>query len=76
MKITFPHLGNVYIADKAFLENHGHEVITPPVCSRRPLELGIKNSPEMMCMHFKIFIGNYLESIDKGADTILLTGIT
>lgn len=74
MKITFPHLGNVYIAGKAFLEDHGHEVITPPVCSRRTLELGIKNSPEMMCMPFKIFIGNYLESIDKGADTILLTG--
>lgn len=74
MKITFPHLGNVYIAGKAFLEDHGHEIITPPVCSRKTLEIGIKNSPEMMCMPFKIFIGNYIESINKGADTILLTG--
>lgn len=74
MKITFPHLGNVYIAGKAFLEELGHEVITPPVCSRKTLEIGLKNSPEMMCLPFKIFIGNYIESIEKGADTIILTG--
>lgn len=74
MKITFPHLGNVYIAGKAFLEELGHEVIPPPVCSRKTLEIGIKNSPETMCLPFKIFIGNYIEAIEKGADTILLTG--
>ncbi len=74
MKITFPHLGNVYIAGKAFLEEMGHEVITPPVCSRKTLEIGSKHSPEMMCLPFKIFIGNYIESIEKGANTILITG--
>ncbi|MBC8590868.1 2-hydroxyacyl-CoA dehydratase [Wansuia hejianensis] len=74
MKITFPHLGNVYIAAKAFLEDMGHEVIPPPVCSRKTLEIGTKFSPEMMCMPFKIFIGNYIESIQKGADTIVITG--
>lgn len=74
MKITFPHLGNVYIAGKAFLEELGHEVITPPVCSKKTLEIGSKHSPETMCLPFKIFIGNYIESIEKGADTILITG--
>lgn len=74
MKITFPHLGNVYIAGKAFLEELGHDVITPPVCSQKTLEIGSKYSPESMCLPFKIFIGNYIESIERGADTILITG--
>ena len=74
MKITFPHMGNVYIAGKAFMEELGQEVIPPPRCSNRTLELGTKYSPEMMCLPFKINIGNYIESIEKGADTILLTG--
>lgn len=74
MKITFPHLGNVYIAGKAFLEELGHKVVPPPVCSKRTLEIGTKYSPEMMCLPFKILIGNYIESIEKGADTILITG--
>ncbi len=74
MKITFPHLGNVYIAGKAFLEELGHTVIPPPICSNRTLEIGSKYSPETMCLPFKIFIGNYIESIERGADTILITG--
>lgn len=74
MKITFPQFGNVYIAGKAFLEELGHEVIAPPVCSRKTLEIGTKHSPEMMCLPFKILVGNYIESIEKGADTILITG--
>lgn len=74
MKITFPHMGNVYIAAKAFLEELGQEVITPPICSRRTLELGTKYSQETICLPLKIMIGNFIESIEKGADTILLTG--
>ncbi|TJX14811.1 CoA protein activase [Tissierella creatinini] len=74
MKISFPHFGNAYIAGKVLLEECGHTVITPPVCSRSTLELGTSKSPESMCMPFKIFIGNYIESIQRGADTILLTG--
>lgn len=74
MKITFPHFGNVYIAGKALLEEYGHTVITPPVCSRSTLEIGTSKSPESICMPFKIFVGNYIESIERGADTILLVG--
>lgn len=76
MKITFPHMGNVYIAAKAFFEELGQEVIPPPRSSRRTLEMGIKYSPETICLPLKIMIGNFIESIEKGADTILLTGST
>ena len=74
MKITFPHMGNVYIAGKAFFEELGQEVIPPPRCSRKTLEIGTKYSPETICLPLKIMIGNFIESIEKGADTILLTG--
>ncbi len=74
MKITFPHLGNIYIAGKAFMEELGQDVILPPRCSQKTLEIGAKYSPEMMCLPFKVNIGNYIESIEKGADTILITG--
>ncbi len=74
MKITFPHMGNVYIAAKAFFEELGQEVIPPPRCSRKTLETGTKYSPETICLPLKVMIGNFIESIEKGADTILLTG--
>ena len=74
MKITFPHMGNVYIAGKAFFEELGQEVVPPPRCNRRTLELGTKYSSETICLPLKIMIGNFIESIEKGADTILITG--
>lgn len=74
MKITFPHMGNVYIAGKAFFEELGQEVIPPPRCSRKTLEIGTKYSQETICLPLKIMIGNFVESIEKGADTVLLTG--
>lgn len=74
MKISFPHLGNVYIGAKAILEDYGHSVITPPTCTQRTLELGTKYAPESICLPFKIFLGNAIESIEKGADTFIITG--
>ncbi|RKD32716.1 acyl-CoA dehydratase activase-related protein [Thermohalobacter berrensis] len=74
MRITFPHMGNTYVAVKAMFEDLGHEVVVPPKCSKRTLEIGTKYSPETICLPLKINIGNYIESIEKGAETILITG--
>lgn len=74
MKITFPHMGNTYIAAKGLLEDLGNEVVLAPRCSKRTLELGTKYSPESICLPLKINIGNYIEAIEKGADTVVITG--
>lgn len=74
MKATFPHMGGAYVAAKGFLEDLGVEVVIPPLCNRKTLEIGTKHSPEGACLPLKVNIGNYVQSIEKGADTIILTG--
>lgn len=74
MRITFPHLGNVYIAAKALFNELGIECIVPPFNNKEALEIGTLYSPEEICLPFKITIGNYIQSIEKGADTIVITG--
>lgn len=74
MKVTFPHMGGTYAAAKAFLEDMGLEVIVPPFCNSKTLEIGVKNSPETICLPLKLNIGNFIQSIENGADTILITG--
>ena len=74
MKITFPHLGNTYLAAKALFDGLGIECIIPPFSNNEALELGSKFSPEEMCLPYKIMMGNYLQSIKKGADTIIIVG--
>jgi len=74
VKVTFPHMGQAYLAIKGMLDDLGIEVVIPPPITERTLEIGTKLSPEMACLPLKINIGNYIESIEKGADTIIIAG--
>lgn len=72
--ITFPHLGNTYILTKILLDELGIKHVIPPLNSNETLEIGTLYSPEEMCLPFKIMVGNYIQSIKNGADTIVLVG--
>ncbi|MEY7999986.1 2-hydroxyglutaryl-CoA dehydratase [Clostridium sp. Mt-5] len=74
MKITFPHLGNTFLAAKAIFDGLGIDYVIPPLSNKDALEIGSQYSPEEMCLPFKIMIGNYIQSIKNGADTILIVG--
>lgn len=74
MKITFPHMGDMHIAIKALLSGLQLEIVPPPLISKRTFELGIKNSPEYACMPLKINMGNFIEALENGADTIVMAG--
>lgn len=74
MMVTFPHMGNAYISIKAVMEDLGVDVLIPPPCTKRTLELGTKYAPELACLPLKINIGNYIESIEKGARVIVMAG--
>ena len=74
MIITMPHLGNLYIGAKALFDGLGVDYIIPPPTSRETLEIGSLHSAEEMCLPFKIMIGNYIQSMRQGADTIIIVG--
>lgn len=74
MKVTFPHMGNQYVATKVLLEELGVDLVVPPQCSKDTLNIGVKYSPDSICLPLKINMGNYIESINMGANTIVLTG--
>ena len=74
MKVTFPHMGNIYLPLKGLFDDFGIHTVIPPKCSKKTLELGMKYSPEFICLPFKLNLGNFLESCEKGADTIILPG--
>lgn len=74
MKITIPHMGNVYIAVKILFDFLGIDYVIPPLNNKEALFLGSKYSPEEICLPFKLMIGNFLAGIREGADTVLLVG--
>ncbi|WP_418792422.1 CoA protein activase [Phosphitispora sp. TUW77] len=74
MKVTFPHMGNMYICLKAVLTSLGIDVVVPPMPSKRTITLGAQHSPEFACLPLKINMGNFIEAYEMGADTILMAG--
>lgn len=67
-------MGNTYLPVKGMFDDLGVETILPPPNSKKTLELGTKYAPELICLPMKINLGNYIQSIEKGADTIVVTG--
>ncbi len=74
MKLTFPHMGNLTLCMKPLFESLGFQVILPPPITKKTLDLGVKYSPEFACFPFKVNMGNYIEALEKGADTIMMLG--
>lgn len=71
MKVTFPHAGQAWVALTTLFDKAGAEVIIPPKCSKQTLTLGAKYSPEWMCLPYKVNLGNFIEALDMGADTLV-----
>jgi predicted nucleotide-binding protein (sugar kinase/HSP70/actin superfamily) len=67
-------MGTMSIAVKTLLIELGLEVVPPPPITQKTLDLGVKNSPEFACLPLKLNIGNYIEALEAGADTIIMGG--
>lgn len=74
MKLTYPHMGEAYIAVKSLMDDIGVESVIPSFTTSSTLKLGSSISPETVCLPYKIMLGNYINSIRAGADTIIITG--
>lgn len=74
--VSFPNLANYDVPIKFLLEHLLKDVIvqkSPPM-TKKTLELGSKNSPDFVCLPFKYNLGNFIESLDNGANIIIQAG--
>lgn len=72
LKVAFPHMGTISIAWAAALRKIGLDAYVPPYTSKRTLSLGTKNSPEAICLPYKLILGNFIEAIEGGADYVAM----
>ena len=54
------------------LRNIGVNVQLPPATTDRTIQLGVRNTAEMVCFPLKPTLGNFIEALDNGADTLLM----
>lgn len=72
IKVAFPHMGTISIAWAAGLRKIGVEPYVQPYTSKKTLSLGTKNSPEAICLPYKLILGNFIEAIEGGADYVAM----
>lgn len=76
--VSFPHLGSYYVAIYNWLSNifdkTTTKVLIPKKMSTKTLELGCNYSPDYICLPFKYNLGNFIESLDSGANVLLQAG--
>ena len=70
IKVAFPHMGTIYVAWEKALNMMGVEAYIPPYTSKKTLSLGTKNSPEAICLPYKLILGNFIEAIENGVDYV------
>jgi len=73
-KIAFPRMGNYHIIFEDLVNLLDAEAVIPPPITKRTIELGTKYSPEFVCVPFKYNLGNFIEALENGANTLIQAG--
>ena len=65
-----------YMVPAYYLLSHilKEEIIMPPIITKETIELGVKHSPEFVCMPFKFTLGTLIECLEKGANVLIQAG--
>jgi predicted nucleotide-binding protein (sugar kinase/HSP70/actin superfamily) len=74
VKVAFPQMGLLEPMLIDLLARLDVEAKPPPQTSPKTLDLGVKFGPEFACLPLKITIGNFMEALDAGADTLVMAG--
>ncbi len=71
--ITYPTMGrkNTNVIKK-HLEGLGMNILLPPPTTDRTIKIGVRNSPDMMCFPYKVTLGNFVEALEEGANTLVI----
>lgn len=73
--IAFPQLGDYAEPLKRFMhEITGLKVLNMPPITKKTIAIGSKYSPDSVCVPFKYILGNFIESIEQGANVLFHAG--
>lgn len=76
--VSFPHIGDYYIPIYNFLTNildmETTSIMIPKKISKNTIQEGGKYSPDYVCTPFKYNLGNFIESLENGANVLIQAG--
>ena len=70
-RIGIPRMGSSVVPLKSLFTGIGAQVEFGPRLSSRTVSLGVRYSPEFICTPYKFILGNMIEMLEAGANTLL-----
>ncbi len=75
MPFTFPHFGSLkYVFVSLFHGLGRYDLVIPNKPTKKTFQLGSRYSPEFVCTPFKLTLGTFIESLERGADELGMGG--
>ena len=71
----FPAIGDYHVVVDLLMKRClNYKTITCPPTTRRTVEIGSRNSPDMICTPFKMTLGNLIDALEIGANVLVMPG--
>ncbi len=76
--VSFPRLGNyvypIYNMLERLVDKDITEILMPKKMTKETINLGSNASPDFVCLPFKYNMGNFIESLNEGANFLIQAG--
>lgn len=72
MNVSVPRCGSLQFMAKDVCERLGIGYVEQPEYCLRTVELGVSVSPDSLCFPMKVMVGNAIEALESGADTLVM----
>lgn len=72
--ISIPRLGFYTDIFEELLKELGTEVLPATRVNQDIIKKGVKYSSDMMCFPFKVVLGGFIDSLERGANTLIMWG--
>lgn len=73
--VSFPRLGNyvypIYNMLERLVDKNITKILMPKTMTKATIELGSNASPDFVCLPFKYNMGNFIESLNQGANFLI-----
>lgn len=76
--VSFPRLGNyvypIYNMLERLVDKNITDILMPKAMTKETIDLGSNASPDFVCLPFKYNMGNFIESLEQGANFLIQAG--
>lgn len=74
MRIATPRMGNLPLIVSDLARRFDLDYVETPVFSEEAMRIGAALAPEFACLPLKAVVGNFVQALEAGADTLLMGG--